>query len=69
MRAQLAFKAWESADFERKADTIRRETVERMAIAIEQETGAAVEAVALRTSEIGPRGRQHGCLGRAGGSQ
>lgn len=52
MRAYLAFKSWESAEFERKAATIRRETVERMARTIEQETGAGVEAVAMRTGAM-----------------
>jgi aerotaxis receptor len=52
MRAHLAFKSWESAEFERKATTIRRETVERMARTIEDETGSAVERVAERTGEM-----------------
>jgi aerotaxis receptor len=52
MRAHLAYKSWESAEFERKAATVRRETVERMASTIEQETGSAVENVAARTGEM-----------------
>jgi aerotaxis receptor len=52
MRAHLAFKGWEAAEYERKAGTIRRETVERMAGTIEQEAGSAVERVADRTNAM-----------------
>jgi aerotaxis receptor len=52
MRASLAFKSLESSEFDRKAASIRRETVEHMARTIEQETGAAVQAVAERTSAM-----------------
>jgi aerotaxis receptor len=49
MRAHLAFAAWQRAEFERRANEIRRETVEAMARTIEQEAGAAVDLVAERT--------------------
>jgi methyl-accepting chemotaxis protein/aerotaxis receptor len=52
MRAHLAFASWQRAEFERKSDVVRRETVERMAQTIEQETGAAVELVADRTGAM-----------------
>ena len=52
MRAHLAFASWERAEFERKASVIRRETVDRMAQAIEQEAGAAVERVAEHTGAM-----------------
>jgi methyl-accepting chemotaxis protein/aerotaxis receptor len=52
MRAHLAFKSWEGAEFERKAVQIRRETIDRMAQTIEQETGSSVESVALRTGAM-----------------
>jgi methyl-accepting chemotaxis protein/aerotaxis receptor len=52
MRAHLAFKTWESADFERRATQIRRETVERMAQTIERDTGSAVETVAMRMAQM-----------------
>jgi aerotaxis receptor len=52
MRAHLAFGRWESAAFERKAVSIRRDTVDRMAAKIEQEVGAAVTRVADRTSAM-----------------
>jgi methyl-accepting chemotaxis protein/aerotaxis receptor len=51
-RAHLAFKLWETAEFERKAMEIRREAVNRMATAIEQEAGAMVERVAQRTGTM-----------------
>ncbi len=52
MRAHLAFGVWERAEFERRSATIRRETVERMALTIEQEAGSAVERVADRTGAM-----------------
>jgi aerotaxis receptor len=52
MRAHLAFGGWERAEFERKASTIRRETVEQMALTIEQEAGSAVERVADRMATM-----------------
>ena len=52
MRAHLAFGGWERAEFERKASTIRRETVDNMALTIEQEAGSAVERVADRTGAM-----------------
>jgi methyl-accepting chemotaxis protein/aerotaxis receptor len=52
MRAHLAFGRWENAEFERRAVTIRRETVEKMAATIEQEAGSAVERVAERTGAM-----------------
>ena len=52
MRAQLAFKQWESTEYARKATTIRRETVAHVAATIEQEAGAAVESVAEQTSAM-----------------
>jgi len=52
MRAHLAFKGWESAEHERRATTIRRETVAHMATTIEQEAGAAVERVAKETGAM-----------------
>jgi aerotaxis receptor len=52
MRAHLAFGGWERAEFERKASTIRRETVDMMALTIEQEAGSAVERVADRTGAM-----------------
>ena len=52
MRAHLAFASWQRAEFERRSELIRRETVERMAQTIEQETGAAVELVADRTGAM-----------------
>jgi methyl-accepting chemotaxis protein/aerotaxis receptor len=52
MRAHLAFGRWESAEHERKAVTIRREAVDRMAVRIEQEVGAAVTRVADRTEAM-----------------
>ncbi len=52
MRAHLAFGGWESAENQRKAATIRRETVNNMAVTIEQEAGAAVERVAERTGAM-----------------
>ncbi len=48
MRAHLAFAEWQRLEFERKADTIRRETVEGMARTIETEAGGAVERVGQR---------------------
>ncbi|MGA3398475.1 MAG: methyl-accepting chemotaxis protein [Acetobacteraceae bacterium] len=52
MRAHLAFGRWESAEFERKASTIRRDTVDKMALTIEREAGAAVERVVDRTGAM-----------------
>ena len=52
MRAHLAFSGWERAEFERKAATIRRDTVDKMALTIEHETGSAVERVADRTDAM-----------------
>ena len=52
MRAHLAFKVWEAKEFERKAGAMRRETVEKMALTIEREAGAAVERVAERTDAM-----------------
>jgi aerotaxis receptor len=52
MRAHVAFSAWEHAEFERRAATIRRETVERMAQTIERDAGSAVELVAERTGTM-----------------
>jgi methyl-accepting chemotaxis protein/aerotaxis receptor len=48
LRAHLAFAEWQRREFERKADEIRRETVEAMARTIESETGGAVERVGQR---------------------
>ncbi len=48
LRAHLAFAEWQRREFERKADAIRRETVEAMAHAIETEAGSAVERVGQR---------------------
>jgi methyl-accepting chemotaxis protein len=52
MRAHLAYASWERAEFERRAATIRRETIDRMAHTIEQEAGAAVETVADHTGAM-----------------
>jgi methyl-accepting chemotaxis protein/aerotaxis receptor len=52
MRAHLAFSGWERAEFERRASVIRRETVDKMAVTIEQEAGGAVERVAERTGAM-----------------
>jgi aerotaxis receptor len=52
MRAHLQFKQWEADEFERQATMIRRETVNSMAVTIEQEAGAAVERVAGRTDAM-----------------
>ena len=52
IRAHLVFKGWESAELERKAGRTRRETVDRMAVTIEQEAGSAVERVANRTGAM-----------------
>ena len=52
MRAHLAFGRWSSAEFEHKANVIRREAVDKMAVTIEQEAGAAVERVAERTGAM-----------------
>jgi methyl-accepting chemotaxis protein/aerotaxis receptor len=52
MRAHLTFGEWERTEFERKAAEIRRETVEGMALRIEQEVGSAVERVAERTGAM-----------------
>ncbi len=52
MRAHLAFAGWERTEFGRKAATIRRDTVDRMAVTIEQEAGSAVERVADRTGAM-----------------
>jgi methyl-accepting chemotaxis protein len=52
MRAHLAFSGWERAEFERRASVVRRETVDNMAVTIEQEAGGAVERVAERTGAM-----------------
>ena len=52
MRAHLAFASWQRAEFERRSEVVRRETVDRMARTIEQEAGAAVELVAERTGAM-----------------
>jgi PAS domain S-box-containing protein len=52
MRAHLAFASWQRAEFERRSEVIRRETVDRMARTIEREAGAAVELVADRTGAM-----------------
>jgi aerotaxis receptor len=52
MRAHLAFSGWERAEFERRAGAIRRETVDQMAVTIEQEAGGAVARVADRTGAM-----------------
>jgi PAS domain S-box-containing protein len=48
MRAHLAFSQWQRLEFERKAEGIRRDTVDAMARKIETETGGAVERVGQR---------------------
>ena len=45
MRAHLSFAAWQRLEFERRADMVRRQTVETMARTIETESTAAVERV------------------------
>ena len=60
MRAHLAFASGQRAEFERRSEVIRRETVDRMARTIEQEAGAAVELVADRTSAMARRRDGHG---------
>jgi methyl-accepting chemotaxis protein len=52
MRAHLAYGGWERAEFERKTAAVRRETVDRMALTIEQEAGSAVERVADHTGAM-----------------
>jgi methyl-accepting chemotaxis protein/aerotaxis receptor len=48
MRAHLTFAGWQRRESESKAETVRHETVEAMAIRIETEAGGAVERVGLR---------------------
>ena len=52
MRAHLAFADWQRREFEDKAETVRRDTVEAMAIRIETEAGGAVERVGQRAQAI-----------------
>jgi len=52
MRAHLAFKGWEAAEFQGKAAVARREAIEQMAQTIEQEAAVAVERVAERTTAM-----------------
>jgi aerotaxis receptor len=52
MRAHLAFADWQRHEFERKAETIRRETVEVMAMTIETDSGSAVERVGQRANAM-----------------
>jgi methyl-accepting chemotaxis protein/aerotaxis receptor len=52
MRAHLAFADWQRLEFERKADVVRRETVEAMARRIEAESGGAVERVGERANAM-----------------
>jgi methyl-accepting chemotaxis protein/aerotaxis receptor len=48
MRAHLAFAGWQRREFELKAETVRHDTVEAMALKIETEAGSAVEQVGQR---------------------
>jgi methyl-accepting chemotaxis protein/aerotaxis receptor len=52
LRAHLAFAAWQRREFERKAEAIRHETVEAMALKIEAEAGGAVERVGRRARDM-----------------
>ena len=52
MRAHLAFGQWEASEMAHKASTVRRETVQKMAMTIEQESGSAVERVAQSTGTM-----------------
>jgi methyl-accepting chemotaxis protein/aerotaxis receptor len=52
MRAHLAFNEWQRREFERKAHSSRRTTVERMATKIETEAGGAVERVGQRAQTM-----------------
>jgi aerotaxis receptor len=51
-RAHLAFAGWQRREAERKAETVRHETVEAMAIRIETEAGGSVERVGQRAQAM-----------------
>ena len=52
MRAHLAFAEWQRREFERKAETVRHETVESMATGSRPEAGGAVERVGERAQAM-----------------
>ena len=52
MRAHLVFARWEAAEFQRKAEATRSETVHQMANNIESEAGSAVQRVAEDTGTM-----------------
>jgi methyl-accepting chemotaxis protein/aerotaxis receptor len=51
-RAHLAFAGWQRRESEQKAETVRHETVEAMAIRIETEAGGAVARVGQRSQAM-----------------